>query len=151
MKNRTLVTALPFHLGQEVTIAGWLHNLRDMKNFGFAILRDRTGLAQVVLEAAHLEQLKGLQLETVIKVIGVVKEKKSKDPNAKEVEVQCVTLEILSPVTDPVPVEIAKPDIDVQLETLLDNRVVTLRHPKQRAIFRVQAALVHGYRAYMER
>lgn len=151
MKNRTLVKQLPEHLGQEVILAGWLSNLRDMKNFGFAILRDRTGLAQVVLEAAHLEQLKGLQLETVIKVKGLVKEKKSKDPNAKEVEVQCLTLEILSPVNDPVPVEIAKPELDVQLETLLDNRVITLRHPKQRAIFKVQAALVKGYRSYMER
>lgn len=151
MKNRTFVTELPLHLGQEVTLAGWLHNLRDMKNFGFAILRDRTGLAQVVLEAAHLEQLKGLQLETVIKVQGVVKEKKSKDPNAKEVEVQCVSLEILSPVNDALPVEIAKPDLDANLDTLLDNRVITLRHPKQRAIFKVQAALVRGYRSYMER
>lgn len=149
MKNRTLVTELPLHLGQEVTVAGWLHNLRDMKNFGFAILRDRTGLAQVVLEAAHLEQLKGLQHETVIKVTGTVKEKKSKDPNAKEVEVQATTLEILSPVVDVVPVEIAKPDLDVNLDTLIDNRVVTLRHPKQRAIFRVQAALARGYRDYM--
>ena len=151
MKNRTYVSELPLHLGQEVTMGGWLNNLRDMKNFGFAILRDRTGLAQVVLEAAHLEQLKGLQLETVIKVTGVVKEKKSKDPNAKEVEVQCTNLEILSPVLDPVPVEIAKPDIDVNLDTLIDNRVITLRHPKQRAIFKVQAALVKGYRNYMAR
>ncbi len=86
----------------------------------------------------------------MIKVTGIVKEKKSKDPAVKEVEVQCVTLEILSPVTEPVPVEIGKPDIDVQLDTLLDNRVVTLRHPKQRAIFRVQAALVRGYREYMD-
>lgn len=151
MKNRTLVKQLPEHLGQEVILAGWLSNLRDKKHFGFALLRDRTGIAQVVLEAAHLEQLKGLQLETVIKVTGLVKEKQSKDPNVKEVEVQCTTLEILSPVNDPVPVEIAKPELDVQLETLLDNRVITLRHPKQRAIFKVQAALVKGYRAYMER
>lgn len=151
MKNRTLVTDLTGKLGQEVVVAGWLNNLRDMKNFGFAILRDRTGLAQVVLEAAHLEQLKGLQHETVIKVTGLVKEKKSKDPNAKEVEVQCTTLEVLSPVVDPTPVDISKPDMDVQLDTLIDNRVVTLRHPKQRAIFRVQAAIVRGYRAYMQR
>ncbi len=150
MQNRTLVKDLAVKLGQEVIVAGWLHNLRDMKNFGFAILRDRTGLAQVVLEAAQLEQLKGLQLETVIKITGLVKEKKSKDPNTKEVEVQCTVLEILSPVVDVVPVEIAKPDLDVNLDTLVDNRVVTLRHPKQRAIFRVQAALVRGYRAYME-
>ncbi len=151
MKNRTFVTELPLHMGQEVTMGGWLHNLRDMKNFGFAILRDRTGLAQVVLEAAHLEQLKGLQLETVIKVTGLVKEKKSKDPNVKEVEVQCTSLEILSPVVDTPPVEISKPDLDLNLDTLIDNRVITLRHPKQRAIFKVQAALVKGYRSYMER
>lgn len=151
MKNRTLVAQLPEYMGQEVIMAGWLSNLRDMKNFGFGILRDRTGLAQIVFEQSHLDQLKGLQFETVIKVVGIVKEKKSKDPNVKEVEVQCTTLEIFSPVTDPVPVEIGKPDLDVQLDTLLDNRVVTLRHPKQRAIFKVQAAIVKGYRAYMER
>lgn len=151
MKNRTYVTELPLYLGEEVTMGGWLHNLRDMKNFGFAILRDRTGLAQIVLEAAHLEQLKGLQLETVIKVTGLVKEKKSKDPNAKEVEVQCTTLEILSPVVDALPVEISKPDVDLNLDTLLDHRVITLRHPKQRAIFKVQAALIRGYRSFMEK
>ncbi len=151
MHNRKLISELPLLLGETVIIAGWLHNLRDMKNFGFAILRDRTGLVQVVLEPQHLEQLKGFQMETVLKVTGVVKEKKSKDPSVKEVEVQAQTIEILSPVLDPVPVEISKPEIDAQLDTLLDNRVVTLRHPKQRAIFRVQAALVRGYREYMNR
>ncbi len=138
-------------MGEEVIVAGWMHRLRDLKNFGFLILRDRTGLAQVVLNESHLALLQGLQMETVVKVTGTVVKKQSKDPNANEVEVQATTLEILSPVTDVLPVEINKPEIDAQLETLIDNRVVTLRHPKQRAIFRVQAALVHGYRTYMER
>jgi nondiscriminating aspartyl-tRNA synthetase len=149
MKNRTLIKDLNIHLGEEVTIAGWLNSLRDMSKFGFAVIRDRSGLGQVVLEAGHLEQLKGLQLETVVKVTGVVKEKKSKDPNAKEVEVQCTALEILSPVNDPLPVDISKPDLDVHLDTLIDNRVITLRHPKQRAIFKVQDSLVRGFRNYM--
>ncbi len=151
MTGRILVSALPSKLGEKVVVAGWLHRLRDLKNFGFAILRDRTGLVQVVLTPAQLEQLKGLQLETVLKVEGTVVEKKSKDPNAKEVEIQAETLEILSPVVDVLPVEISKPDMDVNLDTLLDNRVVTLRNLKQRAIFRVQAALVRGFRAYMHR
>ncbi len=81
---------------------------------------------------------------------GTVVKKQSKDPNANEVEIQAETVEVLSPVTHVLPVEINKPEMDVQLDTLLDNRVVTLRNLKQRAIFRVQAALVHGYRAYME-
>ncbi|MCX6714560.1 MAG: aspartate--tRNA(Asn) ligase [Candidatus Uhrbacteria bacterium] len=151
MQNRTLVRDLNDKLGQTVIVAGWLHRLRDMAKFGFAIVRDRSGLVQVVLTAEQLEQLKGLQVETVLKVTGIVVEKRTKDPNAHEVEIQATTLEILSPVTDVTPVEINNHDLDARLETLLDNRVVTLRHPKQRAIFRVQAALVHGYRAYMEK
>ncbi len=149
--SRTLIKDLPAQLGQVVTIKGWLNTLRDMSKFGFAIIRDRSGLAQTVLNAEQLTQLHGLQVETVVSVTGLIVEKKSKDPAVKEVEMQVETLEILSPVVDVVPVEIGKPDVDVNLDTLLDNRVVTLRHPKQRAIFRVQAALVHGYRAYMER
>lgn len=152
MKGRVLISALPSKLGEKVIIAGWLHRLRDLKNFGFAILRDRTGLVQVVLTPAQMEQLKGLHLETVLRFEGTVAEKRTKDPAAaKEVEVQAETLEVLSPVVDVLPVEINNPDLNVNLDTLLDNRVVSLRHPKQRAIFRVQAALVHGYRNYMER
>jgi len=148
---RTLNSELINKIGEKVTIAGWLHRLRDLNKFGFAILRDRTDLMQVVLTAEQLVQLKDLQMETVLRVTGTVVKKQSKDPNDNAVEVQAETLEILSPVKDVLPVEINKPEIDAQLDTLLDNRVVTLRHPKQRAIFRVQAALAHGYRAYMER
>lgn len=150
MQNRILVRELPEKLGESVVVAGWLHRLRDLSKFGFAILRDRTGLVQVVLTADQLESLKGLQVETVLKVIGEVVKKQSKDPSANEVEIQAATVEVLSPVKDVVPVEINKDEVDVQLDTLLDNRVVTLRNPKQRAIFRVQAALVHGFRSFME-
>ena len=150
MQNRILIRELSSKLGESVVVAGWLHRLRDLSKFGFAILRDRTGLVQVVLTAEQLESLRGLQVETVLKVTGQVVKKQSKDPNANEVEIQATTLEVLSPVRDVVPVEVNKEDIDVQLETLLDNRVITLRNPKQRAIFRVQAALVHGFRQYME-
>jgi len=132
-------------------VAGWLHRLRDMSKFGFAILRDRSGLVQVVLTSDHLAQLKDLQLETVLRVTGTVVKKQSKDPNANEVEIQAETLEVLSPVKDVLPVEINKTDIEAQLDTILDNRVVTLRNLKQRAVFRVQAALVRGYRSYMEK
>lgn len=151
MTTRTLIRDLSSKMGETVSISGWMHRIRDLNKFGFAILRDRTGLVQVVLETSHLEQLKGLQVETVLKVTGVVVEKKSKDPAVREVEVQCKELVVLSPVRDAVPVNINNTDVEANLDTLLDNRVITLRNPKQRAIFRVQAALVHGYRDYMEK
>ena len=153
MQGRTLIADLQAKMGETVTIAGWLHRLRDMKNFGFAIIRDRSGMVQAVLSTDQLEQLRGLQVETVLKLTGKVVEKKQKGGGsaAFEVEVQVAAMEILSPVLDTPPVEINNPEIDANLDTLLDNRVVTLRHPKQRAIFRVQAAFVRGYRSYMER
>src|SRR3989339_592907 len=151
MKERFFVRELPEHLGQEVVVAGWLHRLRDLNKFGFAILRDRTGLVQVVLDSTQLEQLKGLQLETVLKITGTVVKKQSKDPQAEEVEVQAKIMEVLSPVTDVLPIEINKDDVEAQLDSILDHRVTTLRNLKQRAIFRVQAALVHSYRSYMEK
>ncbi|MFA6131835.1 MAG: aspartate--tRNA(Asn) ligase [Patescibacteria group bacterium] len=148
--NRVLNKDVAQKIGEEVIVAGWLHRLRDLNKFGFAILRDRTGLLQVVLDADQLGQIKDLQMETVLRVTGRVVKKQSKDPNANEVEVQATKVEVLSPVKDVVPVEINKDNLEVQLETLLDNRVITLRHPKQRAIFRVQAALVKGFRTYMD-
>ncbi|MFH1253392.1 MAG: aspartate--tRNA(Asn) ligase [Candidatus Uhrbacteria bacterium] len=148
---RTLNFELLNKVGEKVMVAGWLHRLRDLNKFGFAILRDRSGLIQVVLTPEHLAQLKDLQLETVLRITGIVAKKQSKDPNANEVEIQAETLEILSPVRDVLPVEINKIDIEAQLDTILDNRVVTLRNLKQRAIFRVQAVLAQGYRSYMAR
>lgn len=148
--TRTLNKDVAQKIGEEVTVAGWLHRLRDLNKFGFAIMRDRTGFLQVVLDVDQLGQIKDLQVESVLRITGKVVKKQSKDPKANEVEVQATKVEVLSPVKDVVPVEINKDDLDLQLETLLDNRVITLRHPKQRAIFRIQAALVRGYRAYME-
>lgn len=149
MKNRVLIADLAGKLDQDVIIAGWLHRLRDLSKFGFAIIRDRSGLVQVVLTIEQLDQLRGLQVESVLKVAGHVVKKISKDPNVNEVEIHATQIEIYSPVTDILPVEINHDDLNLQLETLIDNRVVTLRHPKVRAIFKVQAALIQGYREYM--
>src|SRR3989339_1659268 len=117
MQNRILIRDLSGKLGETVVVAGWLHRLRDSSKFGFAILRDRTGLVQVVLTTEQLEALHGLQVETVLKVTGEVVKKQSKDPNANEVEIQAETVEVLSPVTHVLPVEINKPEMDVQLDT----------------------------------
>ena len=150
MKDRIHIRDLQGKMGETVLVAGWLHRLRDMAKFGFAILRDRTGLVQVVLNAEQLESLRGLQVETVLKVTGQVVKKQSKDPNANEIEIQATTVEVLSPVRDGGPVGINKDDVDVQLGTRVGFRVVTLRNPKQLAIFRVHAAFVHEFREYMD-
>ena len=49
MISRVLSADLPAHVGDHVTIAGWLHRRRELKSVTFLIIRDRSGLAQVVL------------------------------------------------------------------------------------------------------
>src|SRR5208282_5975422 len=75
MISRVLAADLPSHVGEQVRIAGWLHRRRELKSLTFLIVRDRSGLAQVVAAApgetgpaaGH-----GLPEETVIEVAGQV-------------------------------------------------------------------------------
>mgnify|MGYP003267825409 FL=1 len=70
------------HVGQTVTLAGWMENLREVgSNFGFLVLRDFYGTTQVVIETEEMmEQVKALNKETTIAVNGLVRERTSKNP-----------------------------------------------------------------------
>jgi len=150
MQNRILVKECASHVAKSVTVAGWLHRLRNFSKFGFALLRDRSGIVQIVLTAEHCQLFQGLQNETIFSATGVVVQKPSRS-GAIEYEIQADTIQIISPVTHQLPIEINKPEgIDANLDTILDNRVVSVRAPQIRAIFRVQAALLKGYRTYMD-
>ena len=70
------------HVGQTVTLAGWLENLREVgSNFAFLVLRDFYGTTQVVVETQEMMDLvKPLNKESTIAVTGVVRERTSKNP-----------------------------------------------------------------------
>jgi len=141
-------TDLAEHAGQQVELAGWLHRFRQLSRVSFLILRDGKGLAQIVIEEpALLEQLAALPNETVLRVSGTAVAV-AQAPGG--VEVHDPVVEVISVPTEPPPFELHRPTLDVQLPTLLDNAAVALRHPRQRAIFRLAAASVAGYRAALQ-
>ncbi|MCA9381775.1 aspartate--tRNA(Asn) ligase, partial [Candidatus Dojkabacteria bacterium] len=77
---------------------------------------------------------------------GKVKE----EPRSKYgVEVIDCKLNIISPVTEKLPLEINKPEIASSPETFYDNRPLVLRKLEERAIFKIQAELAHAYRSYL--
>lgn len=127
-----------------VTLAGWVHKIRNLGKIAFVILRDASGIIQCVIEKPELlKQIKNIQVESVIKITGKVTESIAKN-QIKEIHVS--KLEIISSVKDQIPIEINKDELQAHLDTIIDHRPITLRHLKQKAIFKIQAGILQGFR-----
>jgi nondiscriminating aspartyl-tRNA synthetase len=145
---RTLVKDLPKNVDKTVTIQGWLHKKRLLGGLNFLTVRDRSGVAQSLVEDKdELEKLRGLQIGTVVEFTGTV----TADERAPGgVELHGVKVNVLAPVTDEPPIEIDKPldHKSENLDTLFDNRVIGLRNLQEQTIFKVQAAIMRSAREY---
>lgn len=146
---RTLIRDLPASVDQTAAIYGWLHKIRKLGGLNFITLRDRSGLAQVLVEnEAEVEKLRSLQIGTVLKVNGKV----FKDERAPGgVELHEPSIEVVVPVKDVPPIEIDKP-IDHKAEnfdTLFENRPLNLRNIQEQKIFRIRALINQFIREYL--
>ena len=142
--ERIWSTQLAAHAGQEVRLAGWLHRFRRLSGVSFLVLRDAQGLAQVVVEDSTLvERLAHMHQESVLVVTGTV----AVVPQAPGgVEIHRPTVEVLSEASAPPPFDLFRPAIQAPLPTILDHAALGLRHPRQRALFRLAAASMAGFR-----
>jgi nondiscriminating aspartyl-tRNA synthetase len=146
IQKRTLTSQLPTKKGERVRVEGWIYAIRKFGAVNFLILRDRTGMAQVIVEPDQLEQLDGLQVETVVAVEGVVEE----EPRAANgVEIRDAELEVITPVAEVLPFEINKKVLKPSLDVFLNHAPVGLRYPKKQATFRLYSALLAGFRQYL--
>ncbi|MFL7792926.1 MAG: amino acid--tRNA ligase-related protein, partial [Anaerolineae bacterium] len=141
--TRISASELKEHIGKQVKLQGWLHNLRRLGQVNFLLLRDRTGLAQAVLGKEDLTPLENLQMETVLEVSGVVSEA---PPAPLGVELHDVKVEVITPVTEILPFELNKPDVAATLPVFLDHATVGHRHPRRRAVLRLAAGVAAGFR-----
>lgn len=145
---RVLTDDLQLHIGKQVEIQGWLHKKRLLGGLNFVGVRDRTGLVQIVVDKKEeVEKLRGMQVGTVVKVLGTAKE----EPRAPGgIELHQPVFEVIVPVTDEPPVEIDKPlgHKPDNLDTLFDNRVIGLRNLQERSIFEIQATICREMRQY---
>ena len=140
--GRTLIHALPAHLGEEVTVQGWVHHRRNLGGLAFLDLRDRSGVVQCVLEGIDPPLH-----ESSVRLRGrVVAHKKA--PGG--IEVHAEQLEVISLATTPPPVEMAKIDHGTHPDTLLEYRHVTVRNPRDRAVLKVQAELLRAFRRFLD-
>ena len=129
--------------GQDVVVAGWIQETRDMGGIAFVILRDRSGTLQVVLPKKKLapelvDACVKPQRESVVAILGTVKASE-KARNGYEVLPKEVRL--LNEAAAPLPLGVVD-KVDADIDTRLDNRFMDLRKPEVQAIFKVRSALV---------
>ena len=149
------VTSMPYsqfrdHVGEQVTIKGAIHNIRDMSDFAFIIVRTARELIQCVYspEFSDYRLTDDVMEQCSAKVTGKVVPSETRD-GSEGYELKISNIEILSTPAAIPPVVISKKQVTCDLATDLDFRPVTLRNPKERAIFKIQEGIQRGFREFL--
>ena len=143
--KRILASELVNHVNQSVTVRGWLNNLRAFGKLNFLILRDRTGFIQVVIDNKEdYRKVADLQPGSILTISGQA----AAQPNSgAEVINPTITIEV--PIKEVPPVDYYKPEIQSDLDFILDNRPISLRNRQIQAVFKIQGAIAHAFRLFM--
>lgn len=145
--KRVLSSELSKCIHQTVELRGWLNNIRPFGKLNFLILRDRTGFAQIVIEdKEEFRKIANLQPGSILKVTGMAVQSSHAELG---VEVVKPTISIEVPINEIPSVEYYKPEIQSDLDFILDHRPIALRNRQIQAVFKIQAELTHAFRLYM--
>lgn len=142
--ERILTNEVRGKIGERVLIKGSLHKVRDLGGVCFGVVRDRSGLMQIVTEDINSE-LTRLKKESIIEVEGLVVENQEA-PGGLEVKIE--KIQVLVEVKEDLPLEIDKLMIKSHLDKILDHRPISLRNLRNRSIFRIQAVILKAFRDY---
>jgi nondiscriminating aspartyl-tRNA synthetase len=147
--ERVLACDVAQNVGQEILVQGWLHKKRFIGGINFIVVRDRSGLTQVVVQNEQEEEkLRGMQVGTVLSIKGKVVEE-PRAPGGAELHDPQITVDV--PVMDESPIEIDKPlsHKPENLDTLFDFRHIGLRSPQEQKVFKVRASLLRHIREFL--
>jgi aspartyl-tRNA synthetase len=150
----------PVHIGQTVTLTGWVHSRRDLGGLIFIDVRDREGRTQTVFDPSDLpkelfERAAALRSECVIRATGKVRRRPEGTNNPKiatgEVEVMVKELEVLN-VADVLPFPVDDPEVasKVNEELRLKYRYLDLRRPEMARNLRLRHKVAFATRVFME-
>ncbi|TXH62282.1 MAG: aspartate--tRNA(Asn) ligase [Thiothrix sp.] len=146
---RSSITDLTKLVGSSVTIAGFVHSIRNQGKIAFLRIRDISGSVQVVTGVWNkevFESIKDLSVESVVLVEGLVKESKQV-PEGYEIDASNITIHARA-LPLPIPVTSEKGAEEVDVTKRFDYRWLDLRKPESQKIFQVWTVLEQGLREY---
>ena len=142
--KRTYVCDVKKGTEQTILVRGWIHKIHDLGKITFIHLRDKTGIIQLVVDKKPEENIR---LEMSVEVTGE-KVENPKAPGGFELLVK--DFKILGKTYyETLPFEINNQKVTASLETQLDDRSISLRRPKARAVFKIQEEIVEAFRGYL--
>ncbi len=148
--ERTLAKETTKKIGKKVRLCGWVERRRDHGQLVFLDLKDRSGLVQIVGK----KDLGDLRISDAIEIEGKVRQRPKELVNPKlptgQVEVGIEKVKILSQAA-PLPFDMGKDQLDLELPTLLDHRALTIRHQTIKAIFEVGEVVVDAFRKSLKK
>ena len=148
------------HIGQTVTLSGWVHSRRDLGGLIFIDVRDREGRTQTVFDPSSLakelfEQAASLRSECVVSITGKIRQRPEGTNNPKiptgEVEVLADKLEVLN-MAEVLPFPVDDPEVanKVNEELRLKHRYLDLRRPEMARNLRLRSKVATTTRMFME-
>lgn len=137
--------------GDEVTVMGWVHEIRDLGGIVFVLVRDREGTIQVTapskkVEKDLFEEIKKIKKESVVAFKAKVQES-SKAPNG--VELIPSELKILNESAQPLPLDPTE-KVKAEMDTRLDSRFLDLRKETSRSIFKIKSRMLRTIRNFFD-
>ncbi|MCE7898285.1 MAG: aspartate--tRNA(Asn) ligase [bacterium] len=146
---RVSINSILTQKNQTVTIAGYVHSIRNQGKIAFLRVRDVTGSVQVVTGVWNkevFESIKDLSVESVVQVEGLVKESKQV-PEGVEIDAAKITIQSTA-LPLPIPVVTEKGAEEVDVTKRFDYRWLDLRKKESQKIFQVWTVLEQGIREY---
>ncbi len=150
--EKILMKDLKKYYEKEITIEGFVDNIRNLQWVQFIILKDDTGKVQITVEKSLeenkelVEIVNNLTIESTIKVTGVLKESPKVKLNGMEL---IPTKIVVTSISEPELPFNYKDITNVNLDTRLDYRFIDLRSDKNILLFKVQSTLIRYMREYL--
>jgi len=134
--------------GKEVTVCGWVHESRNVGKIIFLLVRDGTGIVQIVGKEGITNPgvMKGmdLQKESVVRVTGIVK---ANSEAKKGFEIYPSNVENLNPLKETMPFDVTG-KVPVDLDVRLNYRYIDIRRGSVHPIFRIESTILNAFRSF---
>jgi asparaginyl-tRNA synthetase len=144
------IASLAAHVGEAVTLRGWLYNMRESGKLLFPIFRDGTGTIQGIVPRAAVpaevfDRVKSLTQESSVIVTGRVRAD-ARAPSGFELDVEDLQIVHLVPAATPFPISPKEHGVDF----LMEHRHLWVRTPRQSAILRVRATIMRAAQEFFD-